>query len=274
MNQKMYVFSGGMIRCDLNNLVCLATLGDANHHETSSIWAESPISCFLVENDKGLVLFDTGAHPDAMTERWDSENRRKTPVEFDEHSFIVDNLKAIGYTPDDVDYVVLSHLHEDHAGCLEYFTKSKIIVSDTELAQTMKLYAVNKGMAAYIRNDIRHWLDAGLDWNTVSDDETEIDLMDGVKILNFGSGHTFGMLGLLVTLPNSGSFILASDTLNTAKNYGYPICYPGAAYDTRGYMKTAERIHKLAERYNAQVIFGHDGDQYRQIKKGPAAWYD
>lgn len=274
MNKKMYIFSGGMIRCDLNNLVCLATLGDINHHEMPSVWAESPISCFLIENDDGLVLFDTGAHPDAMTERWDSENRRKTPVTFGAHDFIVTNLKEIGYTPDDVKYVVLSHLHEDHAGCLEYFTHSKVIVSDVELAQTMRLYAVNKGMAAYIRNDITQWLKAGLDWNTIAEDTFETDLADGVKIFNFGSGHTFGMLVMMVTLPKEGNVILASDTLNTAANYGYPIQYPGCAYDTRGYMKTAEKIHKLAEQYHARVIFGHDGEQYKQVKIGPAQWYE
>jgi len=274
MNKRMYIFSGGMIRCDMNNLVCLSTLGDANCHEAASIWAESPISCFLIENDEGLVLFDTGAHPDAMTTRWDSENRRKTPVEFGKDDFIVSNLRELGYKPDDVKYVVLSHLHEDHAGCLEYFTKSKVIVSDVELAQTMRLYAVNKGMAAYIRNDIKQWLNVGLDWNTISEDETEIDLMDGVKIFNFGSGHTFGMLVMLVSLGRDGCFILASDTLNTAANYGYPIKYPGCAYDTIGFVKTAEKIHKLAEKYHATVIFGHDGEQYKQVKKGPTEWYE
>lgn len=274
MNKRMFVFSGGMIRCDLNNLVNLATLGDRNNHEAKSVWAESPISCFLVENSEGLVLFDTGAHPKAMTERWDSENRRKTPVEFEGNDFIVENLKALGYTPDDVKYVVISHLHEDHAGCLEYFKHSKIIVNDFELAQTMKLYAINKGMAAYIRNDIKMWLDAGLDWNTVGEDEQEIELMDGIKILNFGSGHTFGMLGMMVSMPKDGTFIFASDTINTAANYGYPIRYPGATYDSRGYMKTVEKIHKIADKNAATVLFGHDGEQFRAIKKGPAEWYE
>lgn len=274
MNKRMFIFSGGMIRCDLNNLVALSTLGDANTHEAKSIWAESPISCFLIENDNGLVLFDTGAHPDAMTERWDAENRRKTPVEFTGNDFILENLNSLGYSPDDVKYVVLSHLHEDHAGCLEYFHRSKILVSEVELAQTMKLYAINKNMAAYIRNDIQKWLEADLDWVTIPEDEKEVDLLDGIQIFNFGAGHTFGMLGMMVSMPKEGNFIFASDTINTAENYGYPIRYPGCAYDSRGYMKTVEQIHKLAEKYHASVLFGHDGEQFRQVKKGPSAWYE
>ena len=44
---------------------------------------------------------------------------------------------------------------------------------------------------------------------------------------------------------------------------------PGLAYDTIGYKKTVERIHRLKKKYNAKVLFGHDIDQYRTLKFVP-----
>lgn len=65
-NRKMYVISGGMIMCDLSNMVCMPVMGNAKQHEVTSIWAYSPVTCMLIENDEGLILFDTGCHPEAM----------------------------------------------------------------------------------------------------------------------------------------------------------------------------------------------------------------
>ena len=60
-----------------------------------------------------------------------------------ENELLPNTLKKIGYSPDDIKYVVLSHLHEDHAGCLEMFTKAQIYVNDEELKQVLRLYALN-----------------------------------------------------------------------------------------------------------------------------------
>ena len=83
-----------------------------------------------------------------------------------------------------------------------------------------------------------------------------------------------GMMGLLVTLPGSGNYIVASDAVNTAMNYGPPMQYPGLAYDTRGFERTIDRIRKLENRYHAQVLFSHDIDQYGTYRKAPFEWYE
>lgn len=272
MNKKMYILRGGMIHCDLANMVALANLATADNHSTVSNWVESPVTCMLIENEAGVVLFDTGCHPLAMSERWEG-TRLTTPVDMTEDDDVVRTLGKLGYEPDDVDYVVISHLHEDHAGCLEYFTKSKILVSDREFTNVMKQYCLNGDMGAYIRKDIEQWLKADLHWELIDDDAEEYELLDGIKILNFGPGHTYGMMGLLVELPGTGNYIIASDTCNTSQNYGYPIRYPGQAYDSIGFYKTVKRIHKLAEKYNAQVLFSHDAEQFRQLKLAPE-FYD
>ena len=273
-NIRMHVVSNGMLECDSANMIAMPKLANSDNKHTVSDWVKSPVYIVLIEHPDGIVLFDTGCHPDAMNGRWDAGNRKRTPYTFSEDEMPPNALKNLGYQPDDIDYVVISHLHEDHAGCLELFSKSQIIVSDRELAQTLRLYALNGEMGGYIRNDIRSWLQADLHWEPVDDDVCEQKLLDGITILNFGPGHTFGMMGLLVELKNSGNIILASDTINTAVNYGPPIRYPGLAYDTIGYYKTVRRIIALSKEKRAQVFFGHDIEQFEGLKKAPDAYYD
>ena len=79
-----------------------------------------------------------------MTSRWNEENRLRTPVTIGEKEGVLAALKMLGYQCCDVRYVVLSHLHEDHAGCLEFFPQAQVFVSDRELTQTMRSYALGE----------------------------------------------------------------------------------------------------------------------------------
>lgn len=87
-----------------------------------------------------------------------------------------------------------------------------------------------------------------------------MELAEGITLLNFGSGHAWGMLGLHIEMPESGGIILASDTIYTAESYGPPVRPPGIMYDSIGYRNTVERIRALAARTKSQVWFGHDAN--------------
>lgn len=271
---KLYVLYNGMLECDYANMVAIPFLGNSDEKERRGAWVNSPVTLFLIEHPQGIVLFDTGCHPDAMTSRWDENNRKRTPYRYSKDNLLLEQIRQLGYSPDDVRYVVVSHLHEDHAGGLEFFPHSEIIVSDEELKQTLRLYALNGEMGGYIRNDIRAWLDADLNWNPIPADEAEYPLLDGLKILNFGPGHTFGMLGLQVELEKSGTILLVSDAINMGVNYGPPVRYPGLAYDTRGYEKTIRRIKLLQGQTGAKVFFGHDEKQLENLHVWPTGFYE
>ena len=76
-------------------------------------------------------------------------------------------LEQIGVDPKEVDFVVASHLHLDHAGCLEYFTNATVIVHDDELSGTMKTYARNQKEGAYIWAEHRCMDKNNLTWRTI-----------------------------------------------------------------------------------------------------------
>ncbi len=67
----------------------------------------------LVREDSGrLVLFEAG-----IGVFFEPKRRARFGVEGDTHA-LVENLAALGVRPEDIDVIVLSHLHFDHAGGL------------------------------------------------------------------------------------------------------------------------------------------------------------
>jgi glyoxylase-like metal-dependent hydrolase (beta-lactamase superfamily II) len=94
-----------------------------------------PVNAFLVEHPDGLCLFDTGqtaraASPDYFP-RW-QPFFRLARFELEPEDEASAQLARIGASPADVRWVVLSHLHTDHAGGIAPFTSAEVIVSRLE----------------------------------------------------------------------------------------------------------------------------------------------
>jgi N-acyl homoserine lactone hydrolase len=178
-------------------------------------------------------------------------------------------LAQLGLGPDDFSHVVLSHLHSDHAGCVEFFRRAALVVHADELDA-----ALNGGGGGYAPGDIDPWRGLDLHWQTLARDGGDLALSEAATVLNLGSGHAAGMLGLLVRLPRTGPVILASDACYCAANYAPAFRRPGAVLDTLGLDRTVRRLHALAERIGAQVWFGHDLAQFATLRHAPEAWYE
>lgn len=271
---KLYVLDNGTMELDKAYLVAIPNPGTIDNKHPPAIWEQIPIYTVLIDHPDGYILFDTACHPKGMTERWPEGTRKAFPYFADEACYLPNRLEQLKVRPEDIRYVVASHLHLDHAGCLEMFTNAEIIVHDDELMRTMKQYAINKDMGAYIWADIEAWVRKGLHWRTIKPHEKEVPLVDGVSILNFGSGHAWGMLGLFVQLAEHGNLILASDAIYTSENIGPPIRIPGIIYDSVGYTATVERILQMANERNARVWYGHDRRQFSELIKSTEGYYE
>lgn len=223
-----------------------------------------PVEAFLIEHDAGYVLFDAACDPEGMSGRW-PEAFRVCPYIAGEGRYLPERLAKIGVAPKDIRFVVASHLHLDHAGCLKYFTKARIYVNSEEFAKTLQAYLRKEGLGAHVPSDIEGWLDAGLTWQPMPPDIQELELVKDVSILNFGSGHSWGMLGLYVELPRSGPFLLVSDAAYTNESFESPPIMPAFLEDTVGYIATLARIKRLASERNAQIVCGHDLMDFRSL---------
>lgn len=82
-------------------------------------------------------------------------------------------------------------------------------------------------------------------------------------------GHTPGILGVMVELEESGVMIFPQDSVYTKENYGPPARGAGIMHDSIAYYKSIEKVRKLAQKYQAQVIFAHDMEFFQTLKKAP-----
>jgi len=99
-----------------------------------------PIWCWLVEHPEGNILIDLGetskVHDPAYFKVLDAVSSYyfRTQMKFDvkREDELDMQLKELGFTPKDIDRVILTHLHLDHTGCLEYFLNHTIEVNKLE----------------------------------------------------------------------------------------------------------------------------------------------
>lgn len=178
----------------------------------SPTWADGrPIHVFVVEHEQGLVLFDAGQDRASITDPdyYPSSPlmrliyRRLARFEMGPTETVSAQLAALGYAVDDVRWVVLSHLHQDHIGGLRELTKARFVVSATEW-QAMS--APKAEMAGFLP---RHTDLPGASWDRVTFESTAEaalapfrsahDLLgDGSLMLLPTPGHTAGSLSMLV----------------------------------------------------------------------------
>ena len=78
-----------------------------------------PVSSYLVVHPQGRLLFDTGVHCQSITDpigRMGEERARRIRIRSQVGDDVVSQLARAGLQPDDITYVVNSHLHFDHCG--------------------------------------------------------------------------------------------------------------------------------------------------------------
>ncbi len=145
-------------------------------HNGSVIDASSNV--ILVKNDR-TVLIDTG-----------SRNEME----------LIKNLQNFGLTPKDVDYVINTHLHLDHAGNDHLFRK--VIVHEIELNYCLKNYP--KPFVDYLRS------------LPIEQINGEVELTKGMKIIET-PGHTLGSIS--VVIKSDKIIVVCGDAIPTEENY-------------------------------------------------------
>lgn len=266
---RLYILSHGRIECDKQWLLAGCTMGTASCKRPQAQWVEVPVLTFLIDHPEGKVLFDCAPHPMGMHGRWPLSLREIFPWYHQEEDLLENRLQAIGLQPGDIDTLVVSHLHMDHAGNLHLFTGSRVLVHRRELEQALLCTHINLEGASggYVKADLEV---EGLTFTPVEED---MPLLDGIEVLAF-SGHTPGVLGLLVHLPKSGPVILPSDAIYSRENYGPPPQPPGLLHDSLSFFKTVEKVRNLQRKHKAHIFFSHDLLQYQEEYRLSPHYYE
>lgn len=270
---KLYILDNGRETLDKSFFIAGANSATASNKNPNHEWVDIPIQAYLIEHEDGYILFDTGCAPDWETS-WPPFIAEQSPYFATEEQQLLNRLKQLGVSPEDIKYVVISHLHVDHAGNLHQFKNAEVYVNETEFATTLKNYVTGGDLDVHVPVDIERFIAARLNWRLLKEEEKEFELVRGITLLNFGSGHSYGMLGMKVTLKNTGNLLIVADAIYFEENVKPKIKVPGILYDSLGYRKTAEYILAYAEETNSKILYGHDIEQFHTLIKSTEGYYD
>ncbi|MCC6299186.1 MAG: MBL fold metallo-hydrolase [Anaerolineales bacterium] len=114
--------------------------------------------CLLVETNQGLALVDTGlglqeySHPTWFTQFF----RVVTIMPFDPKEAALNRVQQLGFKPEDVKHIILTHMHFDHCGGLPDFPHAKVHVHAREYEAFTDGKILNWDELAYIQRYVGH----------------------------------------------------------------------------------------------------------------------
>jgi glyoxylase-like metal-dependent hydrolase (beta-lactamase superfamily II) len=216
------------------------------------------LRCLLVETPAALVLIDTGVgnkDSDKFREIYGIENAsadlRPTQLE--------DAIAAAGYGPEDIDVVIDSHLHFDHAG------GNTVITEDGELVLSFPRarYVAQQGEFEYA-----HWQNERVQASYLPDNfdpvqragrlelvAGEAEVVPGVRVLPT-PGHTPHHTSIVISSEDETACFLA-DLVPTSAHLPLPWIM---GYDVEPLvtLETKRRLLRQAREQDWLLVFEHD----------------
>lgn len=222
-------------------------------------WWTIPIVGYLIQTDDGKnILVDTGMDkvhiedPDATF--GGTAFGEVLKVRMGPEGYVVNRLAELGLKPEDIDILVATHFHFDHAGNTRDFTQSEIVVQRDCYDDIMREDAPYPRSTYDIPN---------LKWKII-DGDTEI--APGVTLLKT-PGHVPGHMSVLVDLTKTGKVLIGIDAIYVQDNLDKDNW--GAYTDPDAARASAKRLQALAAEENALLLYGHDPKQWATLKKSP-----
>lgn len=170
-------------------------------------------------------------------------------------------LAKAGVRLEEIDIVILTHLHWDHIGEVTKFPNAIFIVSDEELRFALNplpcLYLAYEALQIGMTPEFLKVIER---IRTV--DMKEKEIVEGVSIIPL-PGHTPGSMGVRVETEN-GPYVIAGDAvpkygnLKGAPEEHQPYLMTGIYTDLIAMWKSFERIDEIVEGDFSRVIPGHD----------------
>ncbi len=226
--------------------------------EFSAERVQIPVACYLVRTTDGLILFDTGLSPRAVP----GLVRNDPMARFTDEDLLVHRLDALGLEATDIDLVVLSHLHYDHAGGAELLARAELIVQKDEYAYAH--YPAPFFAPFYYRKNFDL---PDRRWRLV---EGDAELAPGVTVLRT-DGHTPGHQSLLVELPDTGPVILTGDACYWQEHFADERV-PGVVWNPTQALHSIKRLKTVARLVGARVFPSHDPEFWQTVKQSPEAY--
>src|SRR5699024_10905190 len=127
---KLYVLDNGKMQMDKNLMVAMSNQATIDDPHAPNVMVEFPIYTVYIDHTDAKILFDTACKASELEVEicFIEQTLKAYSYSTNEEYYLYNRLEQIGLDAKEVDYVVGSHLHLVHAGCLEYFTNATVIV--------------------------------------------------------------------------------------------------------------------------------------------------
>ncbi len=260
---KLHMFECGTLRCHVENIKMNQGLGEEY---------EIPVPWFVVEHPRGLVMIDGGNAAECATDpvaHWGAISDVYWP-EMTPEQACVPAMRAAGFDPADVRYVLQSHLHLDHTGALgviDAFPQAEVIATRSEYQYAFAPDWFAAG--GYIQADFNK---PDVPWSLLEENEDGYDVFgDGTIRCWRTPGHAPGHQSFEITLAHSGTMLLTIDAAYTMDHWEEK-ALPGFLASAVDTVHSVRKLHRIARRSGATVVTGHDPDAWPKFKHVPEAY--
>jgi N-acyl homoserine lactone hydrolase len=241
-------------------------------------WTEPlPIYAWLIEHPEGPIVIDTGETA-RVEERgyfpaWHPYFRFGVRSWVKPEEEIGPRIRAVGIEPDEVRWVVMTHLHTDHAGGLSHFSKSEILISRAEFENASGPMGRARG---FLPNRWPEWLDPtlfdfGPDGLGPFPQSRPVTAAGDVTIVPT-PGHTKGHVSVVFE-EGDRSVFFAGDTSYT-QGLMVAGAVDGVAPDVRRARETLRRIQEYAKQRPLVYLPSHDPEAKRRLEAREAVSAD
>lgn len=225
-------------------------------------WTEPlPIYAFVIEHPEGVIVVDTGETARSADRgyfpRWHPYYRFGIRLSVKPEDEIGAQLAGLNIRSADVRWLVLTHLHTDHAGGLHHFPRTEILVTRTELR-----YATGRRgrLRGYVNQRFPKWFDpVGIDIPSTPFGPFPLSFRltaaGDVHVVSL-PGHTPGQIGVIVQEGDQSIFVAGDASYSQSLMLESRV--DGVAPDETSYRVTQKRIRDYAATTRTVYLVAHD----------------
>lgn len=222
------------------------------------------VPCYLVAHPKGTLMWDTGVIPDAQVGSGITQGVSTVT------KTLRSQLAEIGYKPEDITYLGLSHLHSDHTANANDFAKSTWLVHQVErdaMFAPPPPPGAGRGRGG---PQASATYDKLKDAKTIILPEKDYDVFgDGTVIIKYAPGHTPGHQMLFLRLKESGPILIAGDLYHLPQEITMNR-FPSFEFNKDESAVSRQKTVEFLKETGARLWIEHDLATFTLLKKSPA----